>query len=189
MGYYCVAQSGYVIFGVGKTQIGALRDANQWLSPGERVTLKEIDVPAANRVHGGMYLYQCTKAVYDSVKQHGGDIRYEESKTWIRMPGEVEAKRAKGTRAKADASRMLKGAKYIQISAGRRARVQNGTLYVEQTNMGYGMLESGGYAGRVYKMPYRGTLKDALKENRHGISDIDRCIEEGVIARKGRLIR
>lgn len=89
MNYYCVAQSGYAIFGVGKTKIGAVKDANQWLDCHSRVTVKDVDVPSAYRVHGGMYLYQCSKAVYDAVNQRGGDIEYEESKTQINLPEEV----------------------------------------------------------------------------------------------------
>jgi hypothetical protein len=79
--------------------------------------------------------------------------------------------------------------KYIKITEARRARVHNGALYVMQTNMSMGMLESGGYADRVYRMPYTGTLEDAQITNDWGISDIDRCIESGTVIRHGRLIR
>lgn len=79
--------------------------------------------------------------------------------------------------------------KYTQISDGRRARVQAGYLYVEQTNMGYGMLEQGGHASRVYRIPYSGTLEDAQVPNEWGITDIDRCIESGEVVRPGRRIR
>ena len=100
-------------------------------------------------------------------------------------------------------------AKYKQISDGRRAKIQDGVLYVMQTNMCYGMLEQGGYADRVYRMPYTGTLEDAIKtygdeyphcngcpQKQGGdtcysctTSDIDRCIEYGDVIRQGRLIR
>ena len=66
--------------------------------------------------------------------------------------------------------------------------IYNGMLYVKITNMQYGMLEQGGYADRVYAMPYTGTMKDATKLNDWGISDINRCIERGKVVRKGRLI-
>lgn len=79
--------------------------------------------------------------------------------------------------------------KYTQVGDGRRAKVQDGALYVMQTNMCYGMLEQGGRAGRVYKMPYTGTLEGARKANGIGISDIDRCIEYGDVVRQGRLIQ
>lgn len=61
--------------------------------------------------------------------------------------------------------------KYKQISDGRRAKIDNGALYVMQTNM------------------CNGTLEDATRENDIGISDIDRCIEGGDVIRQGRLIR
>ena len=67
-------------------------------------------------------------------------------------------------------------AKYTKITEARRARVHNGALYVMQTNMSMGMLESGGYASRVYRTPYTGTLDDALMANALGITDIDRHV-------------
>jgi hypothetical protein len=79
--------------------------------------------------------------------------------------------------------------KYTKISAGRKAKIVDGALYVMQTNMQYGMLEQGGYVGRTYQIPYDGTLEDALKTNEHGISDIDRCIESGKIVHVGRIIQ
>jgi hypothetical protein len=79
--------------------------------------------------------------------------------------------------------------KYTKISEARRARVYGGYLYVEQTNMYLGMLEQGGYVGRVYQMPYTGTLEDAQIPNEHGITDIDRCIERNQIVHVGRIIR
>lgn len=78
--------------------------------------------------------------------------------------------------------------RYKQIGDGRRVKVNDGALYVMQTNMCNGMLEQGGYADRVYKMPYTGTLDDAQVANDFGISDIDRCIERGDVVRRGRLI-
>ena len=79
--------------------------------------------------------------------------------------------------------------KYTKISEGRKAKIVDGALYVMQTNMQYGMLEQGGYADRVYRMPYSGTLEGAQITNDHGISDIDRCIESGKIVHVGRIIR
>jgi hypothetical protein len=78
--------------------------------------------------------------------------------------------------------------RYTQISDGVRARVDNYHLYVEVTDMQNGMLIQGGYSGRVYRMFYTHSLKDALMKNEWGISDINRCIENGTIVRKGRLI-
>ena len=97
--------------------------------------------------------------------------------------------------------------KYTHIDDGRRARVHNGALYVMQTNMSMGMLEQGGYADRVYRMPYAGSLGDAVKTYGDNyphcdgcpqkscigpactVSDIDRCIESGTVIRRGRLIQ
>ncbi|MFA5136959.1 MAG: hypothetical protein WC489_06260 [Patescibacteria group bacterium] len=81
--YFCIAQSGFAIFGVGHTPLGALRDANQWT---ERLSLQDVDVPLAHRHHGGMYLYRCTKGVYEKVKSKGGDIPFVEAGGWIRLP-------------------------------------------------------------------------------------------------------
>jgi hypothetical protein len=98
--------------------------------------------------------------------------------------------------------------KYTKISDGRKAKVVDGALFVTQTNICNGMLEQGGYADRVYKMPYAGTLKDAVKTygdqypqcngcpQKQGsdacygctTSDIDRCVEYGDVIRQGRLI-
>jgi hypothetical protein len=80
------------------------------------------------------------------------------------------------------------GVKYIRITEGVDAGVHNGYLYVKQTDMQFGMLVEGGYADRVYRIPYIGTLDDALVTNEWGISDINRCIEDGTIVRKGRVI-
>lgn len=79
--------------------------------------------------------------------------------------------------------------KYTKISEGREIKIENGYLYVRQTNMQHGMLEQGGYADRVYRMSYNGALEDAQAENDIGISDVDRCIESGEVVRKGRLIQ
>lgn len=78
---------------------------------------------------------------------------------------------------------------YKAITAGTSAKVADGYLYVMQTNMRDGMLEQGGYADRVYRMPYTGTLDDAQVPNEWGITDLNRCLETGKIVRKGRLIR
>jgi hypothetical protein len=78
---------------------------------------------------------------------------------------------------------------YTKITEGRRARVHNGYLEVEQTNMYHGMLEQGGYVGRTYQIPYTGTLEEAMIANEQGITDIDRCIESNRIIHAGRVIR
>ena len=69
--------------------------------------------------------------------------------------------------------------------------IYNGMLYVKITNMQYGMLEQGGYADRVYAMPYTGTIEDARKTygDTCNVSDIFRCVESGEVVREGRLIR
>jgi hypothetical protein len=79
--------------------------------------------------------------------------------------------------------------RYHTISAGRKVRIESGYLYVMQTNMSNGMLEQGGYADRVYRMPYAGTVISSQVPNEHGIIDIDRCVESGEVIRQGRLIR
>jgi hypothetical protein len=80
MAYYCVFQDGATIFGIGKTKVGALRDANKWLA--RKVTLKEID--HRPRHVGDVALAPCTKGVYDYI-QAGG----EPSAGWIYYNGTV----------------------------------------------------------------------------------------------------
>ena len=79
--------------------------------------------------------------------------------------------------------------RYHTINEARKVRVEQGYLYVMQTNMCNGMLEQGGYADRVYRMPYNGTVISSQLPNDNGVTDIDRCIESGKIVRQGRLIR
>lgn len=67
--------------------------------------------------------------------------------------------------------------------------IRDGFLYVKQTNTCYGMLEQGGRSGRVYRVPYKGTLADAQVTNDWGVSDINRAIENGTVIRKGSLIQ
>ena len=78
--------------------------------------------------------------------------------------------------------------RYTQICDGVDARVHNSHLYVRVTDMRQGRLVSGGYADRVYRMMYEGSLADAQKVNDWGVSDLNRCIENGTIIRKGRII-
>ena len=82
MAYYCVFQHGNAIFGVGKTKLGALRDANQWLS--EKMTLKDIDHPP--RYAGDLALAPCGKKVYDNIKAGGNP-----SAGWAYYDGRVRA--------------------------------------------------------------------------------------------------
>lgn len=51
--------------------------------------------------------------------------------------------------------------KYTQIREGIDARVHNGALYVRLTGVRLGMAVQGERAGRVYRMPYTGTLNQA----------------------------
>lgn len=82
MAYYCVFQHGTAIFGIGKTKLGALRDANRWLS--EKVTLKEID--RRPRHDGDLALAPCGKKVYDYIKAGGNP-----SAGWVYYDGMVRA--------------------------------------------------------------------------------------------------
>ena len=53
--------------------------------------------------------------------------------------------------------------KYTKIDEGMDARVHNGALYVRLTGVRLGMLVQGERRGRVYRMPYSGTIEDATK--------------------------
>lgn len=71
--YYAITQYGYTIYGVGRTKLGALRHANQYLS--KKTSLKEIESNnPSNRVIGEVYLVECTKRLYQDVKKYGGNI-------------------------------------------------------------------------------------------------------------------
>jgi hypothetical protein len=82
-GCYCIAQSGYAILGTGRTPMSALRSANEYLRPGEKLTMKEVDVPSSQRVIGGVYLYVCNEDVVSRVEKYGGDCGFEEDKVNI----------------------------------------------------------------------------------------------------------
>ncbi len=82
--------------------------------------------------------------------------------------------------------------KYTKITDGIDARVHDGYLFVRVTNMQHGMLEQGGRSGRVYRMPYSGTLEEAQKTGKYNwpsITDIDQCVENGKVVREGDLIQ
>lgn len=53
--------------------------------------------------------------------------------------------------------------RYTKIDESMDARVHNGALYVRLTGIRLGMLVQGERAGRVYRMPYTGTIGDAIK--------------------------
>jgi hypothetical protein len=80
---------------------------------------------------------------------------------------------------------------YVKLDTpGVEARVSDGKLYVRVTDLNSrGMLKKGGHIDRVYAIPFSGTLVDAVRRDRKGISDIERCIKHGKRTRKGYLIR
>jgi len=67
--YWCVIQSGYALYGVGKTKLSAVHDANEWLE--EKTSVQEAG-GGNPRINGSLCLLPCSEAVYDYI-QNGGD--------------------------------------------------------------------------------------------------------------------
>lgn len=81
--------------------------------------------------------------------------------------------------------------KYTQIEDGVEARVHNGYLYVRSTDMKGDYLIQGGWAGRVRKMPYKKSLKEAKKTGKYHFpldTDITVCRLSGEIVKDGNYI-
>lgn len=77
--YTAIYQSGYAIFGVGRTFAEALIDANEWVSE----PLTEGDL-GDRRTHGEMCEIEITEALYNAVKERGGNIKIEDIGTRTR---------------------------------------------------------------------------------------------------------
>mgnify|MGYP001572811379 CR=1 FL=1 len=72
---YAIYQSGYAVYGVGRTPLGALREANKWLDA--PVRLADLDTPSENgEVDGRFVLRRCSQALYNEVRNSGGDVHY-----------------------------------------------------------------------------------------------------------------
>lgn len=81
--------------------------------------------------------------------------------------------------------------KYTQIEDGVEARVHNGYLFVRSTDMKGDYLIQGGWAGRVRKMPYKKSLKEAKKTGKYNdprLTDIKVCRQRGEIVKDGNYI-
>ena len=84
--------------------------------------------------------------------------------------------------------------KYTKINNSYEARVHGGYLYVRTTGMNFqGALVQGEEVGRIYRMPFNGTLEDAVKEPwciDEGMNAIDECAMGGKseLVRRGRTI-
>ncbi len=82
--------------------------------------------------------------------------------------------------------------KYTRIEEGIEARVHNGYLFVRSTDISGDFLIEGGRIGRVRKMPYTKSLKEAKKTGGYHaprMTDIKFCKESGEIVKDGDLIR
>jgi hypothetical protein len=86
--------------------------------------------------------------------------------------------------------------KYTKVNQSYDAKVHGGYLYVRTTGMNaLGMLVQGDRVGTIYRMPYAGTLEDAIK-NPIGCGDdymsaMNNCTMggKGEVIKEGRLIR
>ena len=70
-----VEQVGCCVFGVGKTVIGAVRDANKWLDWENRVSAGTVGFNTRPN-DGEMRLVRITPALASAVKAFGGDVAY-----------------------------------------------------------------------------------------------------------------
>ena len=70
-----VEQVGYCVFGIGKTVVGAVRDANKWLDWEARVRASAIDFNDRPN-HGEMRLVRITPDLASAVRAYGGDLAY-----------------------------------------------------------------------------------------------------------------
>jgi len=81
--------------------------------------------------------------------------------------------------------------KYTKINESVEAKVHEGYLYVRLTGIRRGMVVQGERAGRIYRMPYTKTLKDAVKGYGEYKTAIDRAMDlnHSEIVKQGRLIQ
>jgi hypothetical protein len=86
-------------------------------------------------------------------------------------------------------------ARYTKVNNSFEAKVHDGYLYVRSTGMNYqGMLVQGDRIGDIYRMPYSGTLEQAIAQPRDDgeyMNAVDRCAMggKGELVKQGRLIR
>lgn len=73
--YWCIIQHGYTLFGVGKTKVETVKDANKWLDNQNKIKLKDVDKPWSG-VAGELYLLPCTSGLYKSIKGDGSPDDY-----------------------------------------------------------------------------------------------------------------
>ena len=84
--------------------------------------------------------------------------------------------------------------KYTKVNNCYEAKVYEGYLYVRTTGMNFqGMLVQGEEVGRIYRMPYAGTLEQAIAQPREEgeyMNAVDRCAMGGKseLVKKGRTI-
>lgn len=76
--YYAIYQSGHGIFGTGMGRDAALTEAAEWYEGGR----EQLDADLARdaddpRVHGHIYLAECTQALHELVESDGGQVVYD----------------------------------------------------------------------------------------------------------------
>lgn len=65
--FYAIIQSGYAIFGSGKTKEEAYEDAQQWTE--DLPSLKDVEGSQGNS--GDIILVECTKFFHNKFQEHG----------------------------------------------------------------------------------------------------------------------
>lgn len=86
--YKAVYQYGYAIYGVGKTDEEAIEDAKLYA---DNDVDWWTDIDYSSRVDGKMILIDISKALFDTVKMCGGDVRMEKDEDDVyKLPEEIE---------------------------------------------------------------------------------------------------
>ncbi len=89
MSGYALVQSGYDIYGVGKTPDDAIADAEQWLEEASSA-VRERGLHGAYRVHGALVTVPCSDRLMDYFRQHGTTTYAEDrDKNMICLPDEL----------------------------------------------------------------------------------------------------
>ncbi len=71
--YFCLYQSGQMIYGIGTTPEAAQEDANEWLQPPRLAQALES---YQGEIAGALYIRPCTAALYHHVRTEGGHVHY-----------------------------------------------------------------------------------------------------------------
>jgi CRISPR/Cas system-associated protein endoribonuclease Cas2 len=81
--YSAVYQYGYVIFGIGNTEEEAIEDA--------KLYAEEFEIQENRPNDGDMILIEISEALFNKVKEFGGDVKIEKDEDGVyKLPEEIE---------------------------------------------------------------------------------------------------